>query len=111
MFGKQEERTPPPPQPEDPSGQSAPETVGVGNNEPVEPSPFIKGLLALGDVRPQDLAMVVLGERADEIVPTAEGVTFSKGERSQRHKESGASESLLELRLEHINKMRDQPGP
>ena len=108
MFGRSEEGTPPQDSPEQMQKQDASAANGVGNNGngPVPGAPpIVQELLAVGRVDPRDLAQVALGgERADEIVPTAEGVTFFKGERARLHKESGAGKSLLAERLDRIKK-------
>lgn len=89
-----EERTPHgEPQAEPPNGNGVPEIV--------------QELSAFNNATPADLARLALqGEMADEIVPTAEGITLFEGKRAQLHRASGQQKSLLQLRLDRINKTK-----
>lgn len=108
MPRRWEEGTPPQDSPEQVHEQDAPAQNGVRNDaNGVAPGapPIVEKLLAAGNIDPRDVAHIALGvEIGDEVVPTAEGITFFKGERARRHKESGASKSLLEERLDRIKK-------
>jgi hypothetical protein len=70
----------------------------------------VKKLLDAGNVTARELASQALdGMEPDEIVPTAEGIRFFRGDRLREHKESGAKDSLLKLRLDRI-KNRSEPS-
>lgn len=84
-----------------------------GDPDSVQPAPppIVKKLLEAGDVTARELAsqQALGGVEPDEIVPTAEGIRFFRGDRLREHKESGAKDSLLKMRLDRI-KHRSEPS-
>jgi hypothetical protein len=70
-----------------------------------EVPPIVERLTAINNTSSQELARLALGGAVpDEIVPTAEGITFFEGKRARDHKKSGSKRSLLAERLDRISK-------
>ena len=66
---------------------------------------IVERLTAINNTSSQELARLALGGAVpDEIVPTAEGITFFEGKRARDHKKSGSTKTLLAERLDRISK-------
>jgi hypothetical protein len=101
MMSDSGERTPPPEE-DAAGGHQGGRNGAAESGQPRSRPAIVEQLAAINDTTPEDLARLALGSSPDETVPTAEGITLFKGERSQQHKASGSDKSLLALRIERI---------
>lgn len=72
-------------------------------NSITHPPPNVEELRAVSNMGSHALNRLALGgDKPDEIIPTAEGMTFFTGERSQIHKASETNKTLLQERLDLV---------
>jgi hypothetical protein len=91
-------------QPEADTSAGAENGASAATNGAVDPKAYMKVLSEVSQLAPWQLARLALGEEPDEIVPSAEAVTFFEGTVAQDFKDASAGESIVQFRRERAER-------